>query len=533
MGTGCVAAWTETMTAARALSALVSYEFAAAADSLRDLADNRGKTTRALIVSVAAAVEASGFYNDRLETFVCNESLIVEWAGKVEVHSEILDSEVVPSDATFKACNAVLKDLGTFLAALPMKMLSSFATPFEQKFVALASQVAHSPVDKVDRALALLASRSVSEGVSVFPTNMELAEVQSDLAALLVKLDSGERVDLALQAFRDELDLSDSAACVSCCARLGDALKNCAALDLSADLMTLVFKRAMEFVGFLAVHCGDLDKIDDLKKIADGVGVLAKRVHQPALTDALAIVTAGVNLADQFAIASRLPSEVSADPDSQANEVVTALKVRIQQVNELGKPEEMSDEKFHQAFAALDLLLKKCLDFAEKYDSQQLGCCKNALDKVFEDTVVITKGLIDGKAWHATVKNNDSFAKLAEVANETMGKLDPKRLDLQRTILMSGIDNYRKIMTSQGHDKVDDPYTQKAKRYADFLIITRCEINLIHILRGNLAGESLRNKVQPEILDLRAAGHKEKDVLHIALFSAANNALLLARKAKR
>lgn len=337
LGSLCVSLWADTLKAVRALAALISYEFSPAIDALLEIAKNRGKTSKALIVRVAAAIEASDYYSERLNNFVCNESLVVEWANKVEDHNSFLESEPVPSIEAFKTCDVVLKDLGTFIAALPMKMLSSFTTPFEALVVSLACEVAKMPADKVDRSLALVASRSVSEAISVFPMNSQLGDVQNELATLLVKLDSGDRVDSALKVFRSALDLSSTATCVEESTKLCGALKNCAALDLPDELTALLSSRAMELVGYMCVHCADVDAIDDHKTILDCLSQLGQRIANPAIGVAQSLVEAGVNLAEQWKVASGL-KDVGDDDDDAASEVVTALRVRIEQLKASRSP---------------------------------------------------------------------------------------------------------------------------------------------------------------------------------------------------
>lgn len=177
----------------------------------------------------------------------------------------------------------------------------------------------------------------------------------------------------------------------------------------------------------------------------------------------------------------------------------------------------------------MDALVTKCDLFAKDYDSKQLSRAQKLLDAAFAATVEVSKDFCDKESRHSKLKDKDSFKKLAEKAVATIGMLQPKQLDSQRGLLLKALAKYRDIMEAQGAE-LNDEYTTKATKYANFLIITRVEINLIHNLQGPLSGDPLRAMVQPDVKDLRAAGMKEKEVLHKIHFSSTNDALQLKKR---
>lgn len=531
LSTSSVIVLREAKVAAEALVGLITKEFAVVAESLRAVVSMRGKTSRTILVSIAAAIESSQWYSQRLAMFTSNEPLIMEWSEKAKDFTDFLASSPDASVDTFAKLEGILVEFGNFLNALPMELVKSFANELESTLVLAVEAVVEksSIASEVDSSLVAAASKCVAEALTAFPMSARIVGLQEALGKILVKADSKSRLAKAVTTLATKVDTASMDSVLLAATQYEGALKNCVGLDFKPDFLRAVSARAEEILCFV---CGMVDSKDDAD--AD----IYKRILDKCASMGDHIADASLKIATDFAYAltlmyeqrSAVPAVCDADAhdDGPRHHAMQALAVRSSQFH--NAQIKLAPDGFHQVLAQLAApFFTKCSKALNDYDVGVTSRRKKALDDAISEAKRMTNNLSDSsEPWHAKIKGADKFQQLAEVAATKIGKINPKGLDEQRSVLSKATSRYAEALNAKAINSEDDPSILLARKLINLMLITRCEINMIHNL-GNkkMNAEQVRDALKVDVRDLRTAGFREKEVFHPSLFRRSQEALVL------
>lgn len=523
----CVVVLEDSVAACRAILSVVDKVFVGASvAALREVLKHKGKTNKSILVSVAAAFDSSPFYNERIHLFEMNESALLHW-GEINLkHMEELEhsKDKAISIEGCQRLERMTKDYSKVLVALPPDMLGDFGERLRESLVHMGTTITGSQACNVDADILQAASKSMAEATITFPADNKLNELHSQISEKILQLDRTGRVD-ALSAFTQAAWETDEASIDGHTQELKELLKSTMGVQLSADLRGSMTKRLEEHLPFVADRIVSHADIALIERCNDQLCIFADRSDDSNAKAALSFTKVLILL--RRALDDM--NSIGDDPvdATKKSEVAHTCRVRLNAyMREVNKHDEVTKTTgllgtLVGASVVLRIQVAECVD---DYDGRMKSDTEAALQKAFDDLKVATKGKEHGDAWHSVVPHGSSFEALCLAAKDTIMGLDGKDLGEKRMAVCDAIAKFTLVRESAGSDQKSD-LVADATRLADFALVARAEVLLMHHLTTETNHELLAKKVRAEILELRAAKMKEKEQFHNALFKRALTAL--------
>lgn len=495
-------------------------------NALSSIISMRGKTSKSLLVSLCAAVDASTWYNERLQQFELNQATIVEWGLKASSHWVVLEAAPIASVERFQQLEAAAHDYAQVLLVLPEELVHAFGVRLEGALTDCYRHCVHDSVTKVELDVLNAAAKCFAEAASAFPMSRQVNEAQNGIAELQQQTNVSERIGAMTDFFTNVWTL-DADSVEGHVERLDSLLRGSAGLELPPDLVVLMKKRSEEFLQYMAATLGSKIPMETLDMVLDSMVVLASRTKFAEHQKLADLCAKGFLV---FATIAELEQLKAEDSPSQGLHACI-VKARSHLLS------------FSSAAAAIDNgaapLGKSVLDhlqvhtnalekLVKELEISAQAAAKDKLNRAIEELTTSTKRVGFTEAWHKNVKATDSFEVLQKVAMTELLGVDPRDLEKGGKTLSEAARDYKAALELACADTSTDALLKEAMSIQTKNLVLRIEANLMYHLSTETDHENLRAKVQNNIRELRKAGLKEKEQLHIVLYRRAFAALSLS-----